>query len=484
MSPSPAATRLARILAATTAVLLLLAGCGRGPDDRLRRIVRQTEPTGVKIAILAIDGFSPEIVRDQIRSGSMPAFARLGAEGSQGLLESRRPMKSPALWTTLATGTPREEHGIVDFVRPDRRHLVTSNDRRRLALWNLTSAFDLTNGWIGYWATWPAEPVRGYLVSDRLARTRYTEWLDGARTDAAVFPDELAPILAPLALDPLAPPMDEIDALVELDTEERRDLLAIPRPVFGHALSVLKFAWCAQRSHEEMALELLDREPQPDLFGLFLVAADPISHTFWHWFRPGDYPSVDPATARRLGSIVPAVYRHNDRFVGELLTRLDPETVVFVVSDHGFVSSRVLPRPLPPAQMEELRRESESLGQVAVGQSGRHDPSGFFLASGGPIRAGKTVHAQLVDLAPTVLALLGLPVPRDLTGRVLEEIVEPEFLAAHPVRYVDTYEGLISRPRLPEPGGAPDAEAERRMLDQLGALGYLSPAAPDESGDR
>ena len=70
---------------------------------------------------------------------------------------------------------------------------------------------------------------------------------------------------------------------------------------------------------------------------------------------------------------------------------------------------------------------------VTVGMSGIHHIDGTFIASGGPIMRGARFKTQpsIADITPTILALMGLPVGRDMAGRVLEEIINPEFLVLH-----------------------------------------------------
>jgi arylsulfatase A-like enzyme len=78
----------------------------------------------------------------------------------------------------------------------------------------------------------------------------------------------------------------------------------------------------------------------------------------------------------------------------------------------------------------------------------RHGPPGAFFAFGGPFRKGHAVAGgpsrrdhvlagvagggaqapHVLDVAPTVLALLGLPVAEDMPGRVLEELFAPDAL--------------------------------------------------------
>jgi len=106
---------------------------------------------------------------------------------------------------------------------------------------------------------------------------------------------------------------------------------------------------------------------------------------------------------------------------------------------------------------------------ISVEQSGSHRPEGLFIAHGPALAGpGQLAGADMVDLAPTLLHLLGEAVPRDMEGRVLEEILRPECLAAYPVRYRD-------------PGSEPQAVREypyspdeaRQMEENLRGLGYL-----------
>jgi hypothetical protein len=446
----------------------------------LRRLTLRTEPTNLKVLLVGIDGATFRVLDPLLAAGEAPHFERLVERGSRGVLRSENPMASPALWTTIATGRARADHGIEDFIvrtdpaRPRSGTLVSSSDRRTLALWNIVPAFSKQVGFLGWWASWPAEPVNGWIVSDRFTRERWNEWYGGRRREHATFPPELARQLSPLIVEPSDPPMDEIDALVSLTPEERAAFLAAKKPLFGHGLSVFKYAYCSQRSYEKMALQLLAKG-QPDLTGVFLVANDPVSHCFWHDFEPGAFPpGVAPDEAARLGRLVPNFYKHNDAFLGELLSQVAPDTVVLVVSDHGFEASRQLPaRKALPKLFEGPEAERAAMnGMVAVGQSGKHQLDGILIAAGGPIRKGVAVQATQYDVAPTVLALLGLPVPRDMPGRVLGELLDPAFLAAHPVATIATYEGLIDRAAV-QAAATADVTDDDDKKELLRSLGYI-----------
>ena len=91
---------------------------------------------------------------------------------------------------------------------------------------------------------------------------------------------------------------------------------------------------------------------------------------------------------------------------------------------------------------------------------------------GGPVKPGAVIEgAHILDLYPTILYLLGLPVPQDAAGKVLLDALDPEFVRSHPVRTIPTYEVLGPAKGLP--GGRRESGQDERELEKLRALGYL-----------
>ena len=115
--------------------------------------------------------------------------------------------------------------------------------------------------------------------------------------------------------------------------------------------------------------------------------------------------------------------------------------------------------------------------------TGMHRVEGVFLAQGPGIRRGaKLKDAGVLDITPTVLYLLDLPVGRDMEGRVLEEIIDPRLLAARPVKRLPTHESGVE----PESGVPATSKAEARLLEELRSLGYIreKPAPTSEPARR
>ena len=142
------------------------------------------------------------------------------------------------------------------------------------------------------------------------------------------------------------------------------------------------------------------------------------------------------------------VYRRIDGLVGELRRLLGPETVFVIASDHG----------QSPTFVHRLYTQH------------RHGPDGVLLLYGPGIRRGHRLESShVLDVFPTVLALLGLPLPEDAEGRVLEDAFETT-LDAGPARRVATYRDAWQPV---DTVGGTDVERTRQEIERLKAMGYL-----------
>jgi tetratricopeptide (TPR) repeat protein len=130
-----------------------------------------------------------------------------------------------------------------------------------------------------------------------------------------------------------------------------------------------------------------------------------------------------------------------------------------VISDHGFLNGADRPR-----------------GETAdiEGTPGRwHRKYGVLIIAGPEIVPQKLDTTSMLDIAPTVLWLAGLPVPEDTDGRVLNEAVRSEFQERFPETRVTTYEVSPFRVAAAE-RTAEVAAAEAEIVENLRSLGYIS----------
>ena len=415
-------------------------------------------PSGPRVLLVGVDGADPQIVDRLIADGRLPTFARLRREGASGRLRSREPLLSPIVWTTIVSGRKAPDHGVLDFVeigRDGQPVPITSGRRRVAALWNVASERGLRTGFVGWYGSFPAERVQGFQVSDRLA---FHQVRSQRATEGATHPDALANELRRRLGEP-APDLARTrerfltDPRATLSPDGERRLAELARI---HATS----------EFYRRALPFLDGRYRPDLLGVYFEIVDACGHLFME-DAPPRRPEVADEDFRAFAGTVDRCYEYQDSVLADTLKLAGRRTVTVVLSDHGFKSGEARPR---------------TSGRADVGLAPLwHRLHGVIFVHGAGVRPGAVISgATILDVAPTVLGLLSLPLSRELPGHALREEFDgwrdPPTVGAYPAPPVSRTAPRASSPE----------DAER--VEQLRALGYLggggSAAIPahDEQG--
>jgi predicted AlkP superfamily phosphohydrolase/phosphomutase len=171
----------------------------------------------------------------------------------------------------------------------------------------------------------------------------------------------------------------------------------------------------------------------------------------------------DEATGRRL---IRRVYRKDEVYRGPYSEQA-PD-LMFSWWDEAGLESR---KSAPGAKHPSLRLCAEAGEELAAAWSGTHHLHGILLLKGDPFRAGTPLpQAHITDIAPTLLYLLGIPVPAEMDGRVLFEAFDEAFVATHPVHYQQS--GLLTH--MSQPAEAVYSMAETaKIQERLKDLGYI-----------
>jgi predicted AlkP superfamily phosphohydrolase/phosphomutase len=472
MIPSRSDLRPAGLAALALAACLM--ACGRpdatapgGDTDRGRAGGRG------RIVVFGIDGADWQVIEPLVARGRMPAFKRLMEEGATGTLLSQEPSASPSLWTTIATGVPPARHGIHGFVvgggeggdgeaalahEHDPRAAgaggraavrpVTSGMRKAPAFWNILPRYDRKVGVVGWLVTWPAEPTNGYIVSSYLPYIY--NWSTGRPLKGTIvqgIPKQTFPeaLIDELDADKVKP--TGLDAALVGRFYDQAAVPALPR---DDRECVLGFLWslACDETYRRIGQRLY-REYPVDLFAIYFGGVDVASHRFWKFAHPDAMPyGVTPERAAVLGGVIDAYYVYLDGLLGEYLDGLGADGTLVVLSDHGFKPVLFPGKPTT---------------------SGHHRLEGIIGLHGrGVKRGGRIASAGLLDVLPTLLRLLDVPIAQDLEGRVLADALDPRFLASHPAASVATY-GALDRPA--ETG---ESELDRNVLERLRSLGYIN----------
>ena len=451
------------------------APAGSQPAAATEGAMPQRDPTGLRVLLIGFDGADWDLIDPLVREGRMPRLKRLLDAGVRGPLRSYDPMISPLLWTTIVTGVGPDRHGVADFQAIEqpsgRRVPITSRFRKVKALWNILGDAGMTSAFVAWWASYPAEPVRGFQVTNLLAfeslrpRAAGRPWPPGIVWPSDYF-EQHGALLRPAA-DLKA---QDIRPILHLDDEAlaaaRRELLkgpddAVPaarkavQDPAALALSILT----GSANYARVGADLAARHA--DLTGVYFEGIDMMGHRFQHCMPPR-MPICPEADYARYRDAVTGFYAYQDRLLGEVLDAAGPGTTVMVVSDHGFRSGADRPQGALPYTTEQPVEW--------------HDRDGIFLLSGPGARRGARLGARatLFDIAPTLLELLGLPASSEMPGRVIAEALDPSFLAKHPPRRIPSYETVgTPRDREASPADPAAREAEAELLASLRSLGYI-----------
>ncbi|HZI66771.1 MAG TPA: alkaline phosphatase family protein [Thermoanaerobaculia bacterium] len=438
------------------------------PVEEADAAARQPRPAGARAPViwLGLDGLDWALLSRLSAEGKMPNWTRLVAEGFSADLESFFPVLSPILWTTAATGVGPDVHRVLDFQESDPKtgaKLPVSGFSRAVpAAWNLASQAGRKVGVVGWWATHPAEEVNGFFVSDRASPLLFS---DLPRAGVA-YPASLAAGVEQVIVRDGVVSDAEVARFVDVPAAEIASARASGAGMENPIVALSRIV-SATRINHRIARDLYDRN-LPDLMVLYLQGTDEIGHVFAPYVPPRLDCTSEADFARYKGT-TDAYYALVDRVLGQWMRRAKEDGATLIVhSDHGFKWG----------EDRTCARSSANWATAAYW----HRINGVFAAWGAKVRPSKSrTKATLFDVAPTVLALSGLPADRRMTGKAVTAGFEG--LASPPK------EDLFSRATVRRVAAqAATAEEATEYAKKLRALGYLTggesaPVAP-AGGDR
>ncbi len=430
------------------------------PGQAYEELAAAARPSDVKLVMVGLDGFDWGLLNRLIGEGRCPTFARMKREGAWAELLSHQPVLSPLIWTSIASGRLPDEHGVLDFVVKDpetgKDTPITNQFRKVHTFWNILSYLQRPVNVVNWWASYPAEPIDGIMVAERVFYQLF-----GMRPPL----DDPANVYPPEELQEVLSKVVSVD---DVGYDEVRRYADISRADFDRAVTEAKSAanpYDNRINHLRKILAVthgvfnlgrwLVKDHPAAVTALYVEGTDTIGHRFAHYLPPKlswvdqrDYDAYHETMAR--------YYELVDREMSELMKAAPPDTLWMVTADHGFFTGAARPHVDP--------------ADFTIGAAQWHRMVGVFMTMGPHVRPGKLDHADIYDLCRTVLWLEGAPISRELQGRELTEIMDSQWVAAHPPVFVDSYAKL---PRTWKAEGARSVMDEAR-LKELQSLGYLS----------
>jgi predicted AlkP superfamily phosphohydrolase/phosphomutase/tetratricopeptide (TPR) repeat protein len=409
-----------------------------------------------RVLLIGWDGADWKIIHPLIEAGKMPNLERFINEGVMGNLATLYPSLSPMLWTSIATGKRPYKHRVLGFIEPDPSgegvRPITTLSRKTRAIWNIFTLVGKKCVVVGWWPSHPVEPINGVMVSNHYQRAVVPYGKPWPVRPGSIYPERLIRPLAQLRLHP-----QELDVglilkflpkLSEIDQEKDRRVENIAKII----------ADCT--TINRAATAILDHEPW-DFAAVYYDAIDHFCHGFIN-YHPPKLPWINERDYELYKNIVESGYIYHDLLLGTLLKRAGDDTVVILVSDHGFHSDQMRPRHIP---MEP------------AGPALQHRHYGIFVAKGPGIKKDEIIYgASLLDVCPTVLTILGLPVGEDMDGKPLVNIFEQP----PKIRVIPSWDDVPGEDGSHPPDWRIDPIETKEAIKQLVELGYIEEPDKDK----
>jgi predicted AlkP superfamily phosphohydrolase/phosphomutase/tetratricopeptide (TPR) repeat protein len=410
-----------------------------------------------RVLLIGWDAADWKHINPLLDRGLMPNLDRLINNGVMGNIGTLQPVLSPMLWNSIATGKTADKHGILDFSELDphtgRARPVSSTSRKVKAIWNILMQSGFNANVIGWFAGHPAEPLNGISISPLYPNPSGLDPSVWPLAQNSVHPPDLADTLAPLRIHPSEMTVEEILHFIpraaEIDQTKDRKL----------AVLASQLAECC--SLHNAATWVMENRPW-DFLAVYFNAIDHFCHTFMPFYAPR-MNKVEQKDFEIYQGAVNGAYRFHDLLLGRMMELAGPDTTIVLVSDHGFHSDHLRPR---------------GIANEPAGPTIWHRNFGIICMAGPHIRKDERIYgATLLDVTPTILTMFGLPVGKDMDGKVLL----PAFSHSANVQTIESWETEPGECGMHASDLRMDPEAARIMLEQFVALGYMEPPSENQA---
>ncbi len=192
---------------------------------------------------------------------------------------------------------------------------------------------------VGQWSDWVNLRFRINMFITLQGMAQFTLLKAGDDLQLYVSPVNWRPDAPPM---PLSSPATFAESLVKtLGPFRTLGWAEATWPLEEGRIDEAMFMEDLSRAFDDRARVILNRidAKQWDLLVGVIETTDRVQHMMWRLIDP-THPMYDAALAAKYGDAIERLYRRSDEFVGEVLRHLDPDTMVIIVSDHGFHSWR------------------------------------------------------------------------------------------------------------------------------------------------
>lgn len=398
-----------------------------------------------KVLLIGWDSADWKVINPLMDSGQMPALESIVNNGVMGNIATLDPPLSPMLWTSIATGKYAFKHGVHGFLEGvennSKLQPVTNASIKTKTIWKILNENGLKTNVVGWWPSHPAEEIDGVQVSNfygKLLNKESEKWELPLQT---ISPRKYYKPLKGCRVHPNEFSAEQLLPFIpgfQNGNEEQRKRFNILLKDLAECLSI------------HSAATYLAENSEWDFMAVYYNAIDHISHVFMK-YHPPKLDWVSQEDFEMFHEVINAFYKFHDMMLGRWFELADEDTYVIVMSDHGFHSDHLRKKELPK-EPAAIAREHNHFGMIAMKGPGLKKDERIYGAS-------------LLDIAPTLLSIYGLPVAQDMDGKVLTDIyeVQPELSS---IESYDTEDTSFNVKTLQQT----DSD---EMMQQLADLGYI-----------
>jgi predicted AlkP superfamily phosphohydrolase/phosphomutase len=404
-------------IAITGSLALPIAARGAGGELPLgaRRVTLTSPPPrdSAHVTMLLLDGASLEYVWPQVAAGRLPNFGRVLDTGASMDLATIRPTQPDPVWAAVATGMFPAKNGVRSaasyFAPGDDRpidllpdhcfshtlvRLGVVRDRpnsaaawRARPLWTILGDYGLSAGIVRWPLTYPAQPITGFMVTDRFHQL--------------------------------------IGSMIEFDARAiyPADILPAARDAFAGSTGARQW----DEFYSRAARDVIASRPV-QLEAVRFQGLDTAGHQYLKYAQPRALGDVSDEERQQFGPLLDRAYASIDSEIGAAIERQSPGDLLLVISGFGM-------QPVGPIKhiAGRVLRDPDV--------SGTHDnaPDGFILAYGTPVATGRKQRGSIVDVTPTILYFLGVPIGRDMDGYARADLFTRAFTIERPITFIPSH---------------------------------------------